>query len=581
MAARTPAQVSQDLRSKLSVTVPGLSLEIGTVERKIIDAVGEAISEASIDQVISATFLDIDTKSGIELEQFVAIFGFGRLEGRRATGTLRMELTTAATQDMEVQKGAQFYVPKGGTNGGDLYFYAPYSAVLARGVYSIDIPVECTIAGTVGNVPPGSITSLGASIGSASVTNLTSMIGGVDVESDAELRTRFKTTFLRNITGTVDYYSALCLQNRHVAKVAVYGPITMYRTQIAAPASNVNIPIVSDVKYVWNAAESIYKDLGQSSEVFYRPGVDYTFTGGAAPILVRNASGVMVTGDIIDVEFEYTTRSSRNDPINGITNKVDIFVNGNDPYTISERTVVPAQLFSTGSGNELFTGNFARVLGGTAPSSTNRFMRLGSMPVVAFPKQITIGATTYVEGTHFWRVRGTTLLAGSNREIAGIEWASIGPATGTALTVTYSYNRVPEMLNAIMKKAKQITTDVLVHEAQYRYIRPHFSIEIDRGFVYSSVATAINNALRFYFGGLPYGTIIEMSDLCMVVHQVTGVDNVWVTTSAENSSNYGVKVYAYSDDTNPLSTQTADFILGDAQLPVFLDAVLTRKANTR
>lgn len=581
MAARTPALVSQDLREKLSATVPGLSLEIGTVERKIVDVVAEAISEASIDQVANNSFLDIDTKTGIELEQFVGLFGFGRLEGRRATGTLRMALTTAATQDMTVAKGSQFYVPRGGTNGGDLYFYAPQAAVLGRGVFSVDIPVECTIAGTVGNVPPGSVTSLGAAIGSASVTNLTSMTGGVDVESDSELRQRFKATFLRNIAGTFDYYSALCLQNRNVSRVAVYGPVTTYRTQIAAPASNLTIPIVSDVKYVWQNAESVFKDLGQTTEVFYRPGVDYTFTGGSAPSIVRNTSGVMVAGDIVDVEFEYTTRSSRNDPVNGITNKIDIFVNGNDPFTISERTIVPSQVFSTTSTNELFTGNFARVLGGTTPSSANRFMRLGSMPVVAFPKQITVNGTTYVEGTHFWRVRGTTLLAGSNREIAGIEWASVGPSSGTALTVTYSYNRVPEMLNAIMKKAKQITTDVLVHEAVYRYLRPHLSIEINRGFVYSAVATTINTKLREFFGAMQYGSIVEMSDITSVVHQVTGVDNVWITTSAENSTNFGIKVFARSDDTAPLATQTVDFILGDAQLPVFLDAVLTRKANTR
>lgn len=581
MAARTPALISQDIRDKLRTTLPALSAEIGTVERKIIDVVAESISEAYIDQYTTGSMLDIDTKAGIDLEQFVGLFGFGRLEGRRAGGFIRMELTTAATQDTEIQKGSQFFVPRGGTNNGDLYFYSTAPAVLGRGVFSVDIPIECTIAGTVGNVGPNTITSLGATIGAASVTNLASMVGGVDVESDEELRQRFKATFLRNIAGTSDYYSALCLQNKFVSKVAVYGPITTYRTQVSAPSTNVNIPIVTDVKYVWQSAESIYKDLGQPSEVFYRPGVDYTFTGGTSPVLVRQSAGIMLAGDIIDVEFEYTTRSSRNDPPNGITNKVDIFVNGTDPYTISERTIVPTQLFSSSASNELFNGNFQRVLTGVVPSTANKFMRLGSTPIVAFPKVITVGTTQYTEGVHFYRVRGTTLLAGSNREVAGIEWLPAGPTAGTALTLTYSYNRVPELLNAIMRKSKQITTDVLVHEAQYRYIRPYLSLEINRGYSYSQVFANVQLSLRAFFGQMPYGTIVEMSDLTSNVHLVTGVDNVWITTATENPTNYGVKVYANSADTTPLSTNAADFILGDAQLPIFLDAVITRKANAR
>jgi len=581
MAARTPTAVSQDIRAKLNTTLPGLSLEIGTPERKIVDAVSEAVSEAYIDQYSTGTVLDIDTKSGIELEQFVGLFGFGRLEGRKATGTLRMELTSIATQATEIPKSVQFYVPQGGVGGGDLYFYSTAPAVLPQGVYSTDIPVECTIAGSVGNVAPGTVTSLGTTIGSASVTNLTSMTGGVDTETDNELRTRFKNTFLRNIAGTFDYYNALCLQNRFVSKVVVYGPVTTYRTQVAAPASSVNVPITSDVKYVWNSSQSIYKDLGQDTEVFYSPSVDYTFTGGTVPSLVRNAGGVMVAGDIIDVEFEYTTKSSRNDPVNGLTNKIDIFVDGTDPYTVSERTVVSAQVFSTTSSNELYTGNFTRVIGNVAPSSANRFMRLGSMPVVAFPSTITVASTTYTEGVHYYRVRGTTLLAGSNRDIAGIEWLPAGPASGTALTLTYSYNRVPELLNAQMRKAKQITTDVLVHQADYRYVRVYLSVEFNRGMVVSQVLTNIQTMLRNFFASFGYAAVVEMSDITSIVHQVVGVDNVWITTSTENASNYGVRVYSYSDDVTPLATQIADFIFADNQLPVFLDAVVTRKANTR
>jgi len=587
--ANTPAEVSQRIRNNLNTTIPGLSLEIGTPERKIIDAVAEAISEASIDGYVSGTALDIDTKAGLELEQFVGIFGFGRLQGRRATGTVRMELSNAATQDVLVAASTQFYVPAGGaSNGTPLYFFSTQPAVIVTGTYAVDVPVECAVAGSIGNVSSGTITSVSAAVGITSVTNLAPMTGGIDVESDEELRQRFKNTLLRNIAGTEDFYRAMCLQNQNVSRVAVYGPTTWYRTQAAAPSASATLPVHQDVKYVWRDSQSVFKNLAQPGEVFYTPGVDYTFAGGTSATLARLAAGTMVAGEIVDIEFEYTTRSSRNDPANGITNKVDIFVNGNDPFTISERVVVSATTFSTAVGNELNIANFVRRgTANTQPSAANRFMRLGSVPFIAVPSTLVVKnegsgtTTTYTEGVHYWIVESTTLLAGSEREVSGIEWAAAptGPANGTPMTITYSYNRLPELLNALIKRSKQITTDVLVHEADYRYLRVYLSVEYDRGVSIDQANANIQAALRNHFSRFNFGEWVEMSDIIMVVHNVLGVDNVWITPSSENAANYGVKVYNTGSAATPISTNAADFKLSDNQLPIFLDAVITRKAN--
>ena len=47
--AKTPDQVSKEILAKLAITAPGFSLELGTPERKIVDAVAEAVSEAYVD----------------------------------------------------------------------------------------------------------------------------------------------------------------------------------------------------------------------------------------------------------------------------------------------------------------------------------------------------------------------------------------------------------------------------------------------------------------------------------------------------------------------------------------------------
>lgn len=585
--SRTPNQVASDIISKLKVTIPQLSLEVGTPERKLVDAVGEAISESYMDQYITGTNFDIDTKGGLELEQFVGIFGFGRLQGRRSTGVVRVEVSTESTQDIHIQNGTQFYVASGGESPGThLYFHATQRAVLPKGHFSVDVPVECTIIGSLGNVAPGTMASVGSTLGIATVTNLSPMTGGIDVENDDELRARFKATLLRNVAGTADFYLALAHADQNVSRAVVFGPVSVYRTQIEAPESQTTLDVNQDVKYVWPEHVSVFKDLGTRTERFYSPGIDFAWTGGTQGTLARYTSGDIEPGEVIDIEFEYTTKASRNNPQAGIANKVDMFVNGADPVTVTERTVIGINTFNATPGHELNQNNFRRLrTAGDRPSTANRFMRLGSVPIVAFPRKLVIKtdagpiANTYEEGVHYWVVTSDTLMRGSDREITGIEWTAAGPPSQTPITLTYSYNRTPQLLNSILKNSKQITTDVVVHEAEYRYMQVYLDLEYDRGVNLSDVARNVQEALRRYFANQYFGAWIESSDLLHYVRSVRGVDNAQLTKTTSSATDYGIKVFSHPESAAPIQTTTQDFKLDDDQLPVFLDAVITRKAN--
>lgn len=602
--AKTPDVIAQDMLTKLKITAPGLSFELGTPERKLLDAAAEAISEAYVDQYLVGSLLDIESKSGLELEQWTAIFGYGRLQGRKAAGVVRVEVTTASQDDLTIPEGTLFYTRQGlPGSGGKLYFTSTQAAVVPAGSFVVDVLVECTAVGTVGNVPPDSIVYLGSILGATKVTNLTAMTGGVDVETDDELRQRFKDTFMRNIAGTRDWYIGLAYQNKNVSKATVFGPITKCVTQTTVPASNTTLTsstaglLHNDIKHVWEGEGhvSVYKNLGQADEVFYRmgPQSDFTWQGGGVPILTRTIDSTMTVGEVVDLEFEYTSYCSRNDPVRGITNKVDVFVDGVDPCTVTERTrITNAGKLVNSSASPFHVGKFVRVGSNqVAPTPNNLFTRLGSVPVLSFPSNVSVVATdndgsghpvviTYTEGTDYHLLRGTTLLAGSVREVAGIEWVS-GPPVGTQLTLSYVYNRVPEVLGAVIKQSKQITTDVLVHQAEYVFLKTYLSVEYDRGHSVPQVENAIQDRLRSYFASLPFGYWIEISDLCLAVHQVLGVDNVWVTTAAEHSTNYGIRAYGDSTATAAIDggPLTADFKLNDNQLPVFLSAVILRKAN--
>jgi uncharacterized phage protein gp47/JayE len=602
--AKTPDVVAKEILAKLALTAPGFSLELGTPERKIVDAVAEAISEAHIDQYLVGSLLDIESKAGLELEQFCGIFGFGRLQGRRSAGTIRVELNSANAQDIGIPLGSQFYTRQSlPSSGNPLYFSSTQAVTIPAGSYIVDVPAECTDIGTDGNVPPDTIVYVGDILGATSVTNLNAFTGGVDVETDAEMRQRFKDTFLRSVVGTEDWYLGLCYQNKHVSKAACFGPIKKYATQLVVSSGTVSLDpyLTDDIKYAWDGDchVSVFKNLGQQDEVFYRRGEDYQWVAGSSPGFSRLSGGAMDVGDVVDLEFEYTTRASRNDPVNGITNKVDVFVNGTDPYTVTERTKITATTLSSTATDRLFAGNFARVGTTGNPVNGHRFTRLGSTPVVSFPSIITlttlVGGTplsvNYVQGTDYHLLRSapdrntnaTTLLAGSPYEIAGIEWTPTGPGIGTNVTLSYIYNRVPEMLQSVIKTSKQVSTDVMVHQAGYQHIRVHLSIEYDRGFVIQQVNNAIQERLQGYFAGMPYGAWIEVSDLTLAVHQVLGVDNVRLTKSTDPgvvSTNYGIKTYSDSADIVPTATyDDEDFKLHDDQLPVFLDAVIRRTAN--
>ena len=578
--AKTPPEYSKAMLTKLAQTAPELSLALGTPERKILDAMGEALAEADIAQYLTGSLMDIETKTGMELEQFVGVFGFGRLQGRQATGVVRVELSTQSTQNQQIPVGSQFYTRNGLAGVSTQQYYATTQAVvLTAGSLTIDVPVQCTTPGAAGNVPPDSIISISSVIGSSSCTNLAAMTGGVDAETDDELRSRFKDTLLRNIAGTEDWYRGLCIQNKNVSKVSVFGPTTLYRTQIIAPSTNLTVPVSQDVKYVWARSSTVFDNSGETNETHYNEVSDYTLSTGASPVFGRVALGSIDAGDVLNLEFEYTTRSSRNDPANNIFNKVDVYVDGIDAYTTTERTIVSSQTLSSSPTNELYTGNFVRFGTTGAPSVSNRFMRLGSVPLVSFPSTLNIDSTVYTQGTHYHVLVGSTLRAGSIVEVAGIEWLAGGAPNDTPITINYVYNRLPQVLQAVINQSKQVTTDVMVHQAKYRYIKPNLNVQFGNNYSVTQVTTTLIDQLRSYFAPFPFGAQIKLTDILVAARQIPGVSNVSITSSDQDAAHYGVEVYNFSNDPTPASVQTKDFKMDDNMIPVFLGINIRREAT--
>jgi uncharacterized phage protein gp47/JayE len=651
--ARTASEISRSIRAQLAVLDPDISTEPLTPERKIIDTVAEVVADAEVDTFVLDYQYNVDTKVGADLDKFVALFGFARQGGRRGTGTVTFQTTTASITDTTIPAGTQVIKPATSVSPA-VIFRTVATVTLYTGTLSVDAPIESTNVGAYTNVPANSITSLGsAGTGTfSSIFNTLATSGGTDLETDAELRIRFKNTIFRNISGTTDQYLALALSSRFTNKANVVGPQSRFIEYVQTlsttttgsqtlPLATINVtstagfptsgtvyiggqavaytgvtgttltgasggsgvisagtivsvPTTSQIpysKYTYNF-DYFLTDGNIASETFYnKSGVDYTFLNTIPPKFYVNNGTNIPSGSVVLLEHAYTSLNSRNDPATNILNYVDVFVAGRDLTTAVESTVFPnsgTNALNNTSGSAFYRQNFRRVNDGSVPLNANVFQELLWQPVSTLPSTITLNGITYTLNTHYWLVKDITVSKGSRRARNGIEWSSTvngsngSPATtfiaaGYAYQLTYTFNKLPLALNELMESHKQVTADVLVHEATNRYFKVYLTIMYSPGYSPTSVDQAITTTLTNYFANQQFGVVIQLSDIIEIVHEVVGVDNVRITTSTD-AATYGVREVA-ADGTTLLNTYTSDFALQDADLPVLNSIVTLRKSQ--
>ncbi len=487
----TQAQIALSITQQLRLLDPSISAEVGTPERKIIDTVAQELANAQIDLAQLDGALDLDSKFGADLDNFISIFGFARQQGAQSTGYVKFSRTVASDYIIPIARNTQVAAASVGIDGGStvgLIFATTVYTEIPAGQLSAIAPIRCLTTGSVANVAANVINSFARTPipGITSVTNEVPTTNGIDQETDAELKVRFKNTVFRNLAGTLDQYLALAVATQFTTKANVVGPISRYREYIQIPdkddatadpdsgitgngAAGEWTSALSSIPYSKHVYDSLpyFVTNGDTSanSVFYRRDVDFllnttdaardkgdTYRGriGGSGLNVNTDSGTdfqpnlrffnvyegadtTVTAlrpkDVVLFEHSYMSDASRNDYDRRILNCVDVYINGQNSTLADAITVKPdanfvsINQFVTNSSSRYYFENFRRVgEPNRRPIPGNFFLGLFWAPITDVPNTIVTANATYIKDVHYWAIEDVSDIGRSVRARTGIEW---------------------------------------------------------------------------------------------------------------------------------------------------------------
>lgn len=555
----TTNDIASNIVNALYVSDPEIDASIGTPIRKVIDAVSEQMSLLSLGGQISNYQYDIDSKSGGDLDDFVRNFGMERYKGQFARGTLtfsRTSATTAISVPVGTQVSSQTIPPQTAQT--------TINAVMSVGQASVDVPAQMLSTGPDGNLATGTLTALATNVdGVSSVTNNTAFTGGSNDETDDQLRERFKTTVFRNLAGTDSMYRAIALQTLidptidgqfAVSQVNILGPTTHQVEQIQFTGGTAQTSNFTGAAYIYSGSLIVL----DSSFNLLSNLTNYTVTvnnsANPATITITPVSTAAMPDGIYQIEYDYVSTASRNDPFNtrfgqGLVNtRVDLWVNGINAQQRSQTAIYNNTVKFNSTLNDPLQASRFKTFDGLSPASGDVFTPLAWGPITSISvdgsNNITVNGNTYTQGTAWDLVHQDDAFGYSPNSLFGIWWkpaASPAIPNNTAWTVNYTQNNVPGLVAQNIANWRLLGTDVQVHAGKQAFFTLNLAIVYLPTYDIPTVNAAISTAVNTYISGLGFDSALEISDLIQTVHNIPGVDNVRFTTIAENGTNYGLQ----------------------------------------
>lgn len=601
--ATTQADIASQMKAALAASMPELDTTVGTPAAKILDAVAGSVADAYVDNQLLTYTYDIDSKTDADLDAFTQLFGIARLPAKRASGTVTFTRGTDNT-DAAVFIPINFQITSSTDTG--IIFQTVTGATMDVGVTSVTVPVQAVDAGPAGNIGPNLINNMSSPIqGVASVTNTSATSGGLDQETDSALRARWKATVFRNMAGTEDMFLGIALNDPDCFAANVVTATKLVREQIQV-ASGAATSTVSDAKFVFGTPVSFGTDIDNG--VVFVAGHDYTFNATVPPtVSVTNATAIP-NGTIADLEYQYTPVASRSDPANAILNRIDVWCAGARPVAAQQSMVFRNTKTFGSTGYP--TANYVRP-DGTHPTSGNVFLPLAFGPILTVSPTIVVGSTTYglatttnpmgtVTGgvTYAYQiVHDNTAFGWTPGSNFGLEWNAANlPANNSTFTVgsdgAYTYNEVPLSVQREIDSWRLAGTDAQAHQATAVLLRFSLAVMYDRISYPPQVNQAMDAALSGWLNSLGLNSVVQVSDVLQVLHNVPGVDNVrflngsdWAGWTSGTSNSYQVGIQQLSSTGTVLTSyvdatgRPKDIVLTDSQVPQFGGSLYVQRAQ--
>jgi len=432
----TADQFTTNLNLGIQNRDAGADVEIGPIPDIVIQPTAQVLENQNdrirqVSQLIlldqSATFTDTD------VDDFVFNEDMLRNTGGRSTSTVTFSRATIPTIDIPVQRGFPIATMPDEATGQTVVFVTTEQKTMVAaqaasyfnittGRYELEVAVQATISGKIGEVGPNRINRpLRPLAGFDTVTN----VGRTSTVVDREINDRL-----------IERY-----------KIAIQG------TQLATN-KGLRLFIVSQ-----------YIDVGG--------------------VLIINSGDPLVT----------RTGTSGN--------AVDVFITGSQA--------------SSRVDNQIFLG-------------VGQLIILDHQPVTQVVSVINpIGPVTYVVGTDYEIVSDTSGVSGSNQAQDAIRFIPGGtfPAVGDTIQITYTQNSLVDTIQNDFTDPDRIVggQDILIRTGTQIDITLAARLIVLGGFSWSTVATAVTNAILNWINALSLDADVEQSDIQGEVRNISGVDN--------------------------------------------------------
>jgi hypothetical protein len=209
------------------------------------------------------------------------------------------------------------------------------------------------------------------------------------------------------------------------------------------------------------------------------------------------------------------------------------------------------------------------------------------------PLGTVVGDVTYA----YQIVHDNTAFGWTPGSMFGLEWAIANvPANNSVFTVgsdgAYTYNEVPVSVQQEIDSWRLAGTDAQAHQATAVLLRFSLAVMYDRISYPPQVNQALDAALSGWLNSLGINSIVQVSDVLQILHNVPGVDNIrflngsdwpgW-TSGASNSYQVGIQQLSSTGTVQTSYVDTSgrphDVFFTDSQIPQFGASVYIQRAQ--